>query len=71
MNELLQFLKHEEITKCQEVAEEMLRQYESADDVPAWAVKDALMKKFDFLDGTHEDAVRGMAEDVFTMMHEA
>lgn len=60
----------EEIAKCDEIAVELLSKYESADEVPAWVVKQAVMDKFGFVEGSHEMLVMDLVDDVFTMMHE-
>lgn len=70
MEDTLQFLKQEEITKCAQLAEELLSKYESADDVPEWVVNSAVRSAFGFAEGTHQDVVRDLAEDVFTFMNE-
>lgn len=67
---LMVAFKQEEIRICAEVAEELAFKYEGVDNVPAWAVKEALMQKFGFMKGTHEQVVSELTDDVFTMMHE-
>lgn len=67
---LMVAFKQEEIRICSEVADELAIKFEGADNVPAWAVKEALMQKFGFMKGTHEQVVSELADDVFTMMHE-
>lgn len=67
---LMVAFKQEEIRICSEVADELAVKYEGVDNVPAWAVKEALMQKFGFMKGTHEQVVSELTDDVFTMMHE-
>jgi phosphopantetheinyl transferase (holo-ACP synthase) len=68
--DIVQSLKKEEIDKCAQIAEELLSRYESADEVPAWAVKEAIRKAFNFQEGSHERVISDLADDVFTFMHE-
>lgn len=67
---LMSAFKQEEVRICSEVADELAIKFEGADNVPAWAVKESLMKRFGFMKGTHEQVVSELTDDVFTMMHE-
>lgn len=70
IDQYVQFLKKEEIDKCAELAEKLLSEYGDANDVPAWVVAAAVRSAFGYAEGTHQDTVKDLSEDVFTMMHD-